>query len=176
MERYNEDDKIKVDEITFKKLVLELYYAENELRKFMGKYDSKDVLRNKELFTKESELFKEYLIKKERLSKYEPISENENLDDSAVKIGDVINCYYKIDDSDEELLRFKLIGPYDSLLDDEDDKNIDKYSVETPIGKALYGAKLGEVIEVPALNKMAKITINYIVPDRVKRLSRHSGR
>lgn len=177
MEKYRENNKIKVDNITFNKLIMELYYAEKNIRKFIEE-NGKEVLRNKELFTKESELFKDYLIKKERLNRYEPISENEEIDVDTVKIGDVINCFYKIDDEYEELLRFKLIGPYDSLIDDphDDDKSIDKYSVETTIGRALYGAKTGEVIEVPAINKTATITINYIVPDRVKRLSRHSGR
>ncbi|MDD2518603.1 MAG: hypothetical protein PHG18_01800 [Bacilli bacterium] len=82
------------------------------------------------------------------------IVENDNSDDSIVNINDVVELKF-IFDEDEELEKFKLTGGCNP-------KEYDDYreiTLNSPIGKAIYKQKLGNIVEYIVSSKKFNVQI-----------------
>ena len=86
-------------------------------------------------------------------------TEREGLEEGVAHIGSVVHVYYNEDEEDKETF---LIGTRAAA---SDNKDLETYSEESPLGAAILGAREGETREYTAPNgKTMKVTIVSAAP------------
>ncbi len=144
----------------FAKLTEELEYLSTDAREeladrlhnaFQDGQDD-DFVENAELEAARNELsFLEGRIQEleEILNNYQLIEENNDPHDS-VRVGDRVTV---IEDGYDEEERYHLVGPAEA------DPTAGKISVESPLGKSLLGAKVGDEVKVNAPNGLLQFRV-----------------
>lgn len=90
------------------------------------------------------------------------IIEELEMDSDSINIGDTIDANFTFAPDDEEEMRIKLVGGQARTLHDE-------VSIASPVGKAIYGRKIGETVYYDANNKSknnVKVRILRKVPNQ----------
>ena len=144
----------------FAKLTEELEYLRTDAREeladrlhnaFQDGQDD-DFVENAELEAARNELsFLEGRIQEleEILNNYQLIEENNDPHDS-VRVGDRVTV---VEDGYDEEERYHLVGPAEA------DPAAGKISVESPLGKSLLGAKVGDAVKVNAPNGLLQFRV-----------------
>lgn len=148
------DERIKLTKEGLEKLKLKLELLKKEFQaneKAMteschnssgdGPHDNAEF---EELLRNERMLVGEINSLQERIKNVE-IVKIQNLDDNTVNIDDFIDINLVFDDDDQEKMIVQLVGEEASALDD-------KVSINSPLGKAIYGHKIGETVSYSVNN------------------------